>query len=611
VQDTNERRFGRFPNPTVHIGLGQLRRIVNVLIRNSGRPAEIVIEFTRALPLSPDERKKKKAEQKRNQERNEERKKRLLSLTPPVEPNQRNLLKYRLWEELNLKDAFDRKCPFTGDQISVEQLFSPVGDVEIEHLIPFSVCWDDSASNKTVCMREANRAKKKYTPHEAFGSSPVIDDRKYDWAAIAARADMMPYAKRWRFGEDALQRFEKQGGFLARQLNETGWLARMAKQYLESLFTQDERRKQKVHVIPGRLTSMIRAKWGLNSLLPDHNYGGEVGERDREFLDSTDDVDFSGVKNRADHRHHAIDALVAALTDRSLLWKIANAYDEQRDRIITEPPWATMRDELKAALDRMMVSHKPDHGVQGKLHEDTAYGFVKEPEKEGANLVYRKPIESLNANEIERIRDRRLREIVQRHVEDAAVNGIALADALRQLHTMEGERHIKHGLRHVRLLKPEKPEYLVPVKNRRTGVPYKAYSAGENFCVEIYELPDGTWDGEAVTRFAANQQDCGPRWKTEHPAARPVMRIHKGDLLRLEHKGKPEIMVVHRLDAAAGRFKLAPHNETGNLDRRHATDNEVDPFRWLMASYGTLKRIGAVPVRVDELGRVWRIHLNS
>jgi CRISPR-associated endonuclease Csn1 len=64
---------------------------------------------------------------------------------------------------------------------------------------------------------------------------------------------------------------------------------------------------------------------------------------------------------------------------------------------------------------------------------------------------------------------------------------------------------------------------------------------------------------------------------------------------------------VHRLDAAAGRFKLADHNETGNLDKRHAADNEIDPFRWLMASYNTLKKLGAVPVRVDPLGRVWRI----
>jgi CRISPR-associated endonuclease Csn1 len=597
-RDLKERKFGFFPNPTVHIGLGQLRRLVNGLIKDYGAPTEIVIEFTRALKLSPKEKIEVRREQRRNQDKNEARAADLAE--HGIEANPRNLLKMRLWEEL---DPVDRKCPFTGETISLRRLMSE--EVEIEHLIPFKDSLDDSAANKTVCLAEANRAKRKCTPYEAFSSSPTVGRFTYCWDEITARAAGLPRNKRWRFDPDAREKFEKQGGFIGRQLNETGWLARVAKQYLGAVTNPYQ-----IWVVPGRLTSMIRAKWGLNSLLPDHNYPG-VQDKTPDFLASTDDMEFAGVKNRADHRHHAIDALVAALTDRSLLWKIASAYDEQRDRIITEPPWATMREELKTALARMTVSHKPDHGVRGKLHEDTAYGFVKDPEKEGANLVYRKPIESLNANEVERIRDRRLREIVQRHVQEEAAKGVSLADALRQLHSKTGDPHIKHGLRHVRLLKPEKPEYLVPVKDRKTGVPYKAYSAGENFCVEIYELPDGRWDGEAITRFAANQQDHQPRWRTDHPEAHPVMRIHKGDLLRLEHKGKSEIMVVHRLDAAAGRFKLAPHNETGNLDRRHAIDTEVDPFRWLMASYGTLKQKGAIPVRVDELGRVWRIQPNS
>ena len=322
---------------------------------------------------------------------------------------------------------------------------------------------------------------------------------------------------------------------------------------------------------------------------------------------------FSGVKNRADHRHHAIDGLVAALTDRSLLWKMANAYDEEREKIEIPTPWdkEKLRGDLKAALDRMVVSHKPDHGIQGKLHEDTAYGLVKEPDKEGANLVYRKPIEALNENEIERIRDRRLRDMVRAHAAAEKQNGVALADALRKFHAKTDDPHIRNGLRRVRLLKPEKPEYLVPVHDRRTGAVYKAYSAGENFCVEIFETTDGKWNGEAVRRFDANQDGGRSRWRHEHPDAQLVMRIHKGDLIRLETDGKNEIMVVHRLDAAARRFKLAPHNETGNLDRRHATNNEIDPFRWLMASYGTLKSMGAVPVRVDELGRPWRIQTEA
>jgi len=596
-RDPNEKRYGRFPNPTVHIGLGQLRRIVNELVRCHGPPTEIAIEFTRALKHSPKEKAEIKREQQRNQEKNDARRKELAELGFPDNP--RNLLKMRLWEELNPRDPLDRKCPYTGEQINLTKLLSD--EVDIDHILPFSLSLDDSAANKIVCARYANRHKRRQTPSEAFGNSPGIDGHSYRWDEIAARAASLPRNKRWRFDPDAREKFDKMGGFIGRQLNETGWLARVAKQYLCAITDPYQ-----IWVVPGRLTSMIRGKWGLNALLPDHNYAG-VQDKAEDFLAATDDMEFSGVKNRADHRHHAIDALVAALTDRSLLWKMANTYDEERERVIIDPPWDGLRDDLKGVLDCIVVSHKPDHGVQGKLHEDTAYGFVKDAESEGANLVYRKPIESLNENEIERIRDRRLRDMVRAHVRAAKANGTALADALRQLHEKTDDPHIKHGLRRVRLLKPEKPEYLVPIRDRRNGETYKAYSAGENFCVEIFETAEGTWDGEAVRRFDANQPGHAPRLRVEHPGAKLVMRVHKGDVIRLDHDGQSKVMVVHRLDAAAGRFKLAPHNETGNLDRRHSTDNDIDPFRWLMASYGTLKRMDAERVRVDELGRVWRV----
>jgi CRISPR-associated endonuclease Csn1 len=608
ARDGKEKQYGQFPNPTVHIGLGQLRRVVNELIDRYGPPTEIAIEFTRALKLSEQQKAEKQREQRRNQDKNKARADDLAKFGHPANP--RNLLKMRLWEEL-AADPLDRKCVYTGEQINIERLLSE--EVDIDHILPVAMTLDDSAANKIICMRYANRHKRKMTPSEAFGSSPTMQGHRYDWTAIAARAANLPRNKRWRFDANAREEFDKRGGFLARQLNETGWLARLAKQYLGAVTDPN-----KIWVVPGRLTAMLRGKWGLNALLPDHNYAG-VQDKTEEFLASTDDMEFSGIKNRADHRHHAIDGLVVALTDRSLLWKMANAYDEEREKFVIEPPWTTMRDDLKAALEKMVVSHRPDHGIEGKLHEDSAYGFVNPPEKidgedkDGANLVYRKAVEALNDNEIDRIRDRRLRTIVRSHVDAEKKKSVALADALRQLTQPGAHPQIKHGLRHVRILKKEKPDYLVPIADRKTGQSYKAYSAGENFCVEVFETSDGKWDGEAVRRFDANKQNAGertshaPRWREDHPGAKLVMRIHKGDLIRLDHDGRSRIMVVHRLDAAAGRFKLAEHNETGNLDKRHATNNDVDPFRWLMASYNTLKKQDAVPVRVDELGRVWRI----
>ena len=377
-----------------------------------------------------------------------------------------------------------------------------------------------------------------------------------------------------------MQRFEKQGGFLARQLNETGWFARLAKGYVEVLTGPG-----KVWVVPGRLTEMIRAKWGLNSLLPDHN--------------------FTDRKNRADHRHHAIDALVAGLTDRSRLQAMASAYDDERDRITVPGPWESLRDDLGRALDAMTVSHRPDHAASDKLHEATAYGLVKDPGREGANLVYRKDLTTLTKPEIGRIRDIRLRNMVEDHVGAEAVKGKDLKEALESFDDAHrGHPHVKEGLRRVRILKPEKPEYLVTV--RHGGRHEKSYSAGENAFVDIYETPDGRWRGEATTMFQANRPGHRPRWRDRDDVAF-IMRVRKGDLIALDHDGGRQVMIVHHLDAAADRFKLAAHNETGNLQKRHTESNDIDPFRWLMASYNPLRERGAERVRVDELGRVWRI----
>ena len=85
-------------------------------------------------------------EQAANQRKNEARADEIRKLGQAV--NHRNLLKMRLWEELNPKDPLDRRCPYTGEVIGMRRLLS--SDVDIDHLIPFSACWDDSAANKVV-----------------------------------------------------------------------------------------------------------------------------------------------------------------------------------------------------------------------------------------------------------------------------------------------------------------------------------------------------------------------------------------------------------------------------------------------------------------------------
>jgi CRISPR-associated endonuclease Csn1 len=572
-RDAKERQFGQFPNPTVHIGLGQLRRVVNALIKSYGPPTQVVIELARDLKISEQQKDDEQRRTARNQKKNEERRTKLAEIGI-TNPSGGDLMKMRLWEELG---DLVKTCPFSGRPISLTQLMSH--EVEVEHLIPFADSLDNSPANKTVCFTSANRLKGKLTPYEAFGHTA-------EWPAISARASTLPPNKRWRFAPDARDQMTRDGrDFLDRQLMETRWLSRLAREYMAAVCDPNQ-----VWVVTGQHTSLIRGKWGLNNLLPDHN--------------------FTSAKNRADHRHHAIDALVTALTDRSLLQRIASVYDEERDKIVVPMPWPSLRDDLSASLERMTVSHKPDHGVGGKLHEDTAYGSVAKDElgadgKPLGNLVYRKPLAGLTENEIERIRDRRLRDMVGEHVRAAKAKGIPLAKALIDFRDTVRDPHIKHGLRRVRLVKSEKPEYLVPVKDPRTGQIFKHYSAGKNVFIDIFELPDGRWDGEAATYFQANQPSYKPKWPALYPDAKLLMRLYKDDLIRIDHEGRSKVVRVVRLEPSAGRVRLAEHKETGVLHERH--DNPDDPFRWIFGQYDRLKDWKAERVRVDELGRVWRV----
>ncbi|MGJ5242797.1 type II CRISPR RNA-guided endonuclease Cas9, partial [Bradyrhizobium oligotrophicum] len=343
--DPEEMRIGRLTNPTVHIGLNQLRRVVNRLIKRYGRPEQIAIELARELKLDDERKREINTRNRQNREAAERRSKKLTEIGFPDKGGNRALLK--LWEELNPDNVLDRRCIYTGQQISIEMLFS--GAVEVDHILPFSETLDDSGDNRLLCMREANRDKRKRSPFDAFGHRP-------DWPEIATRAARLPRGKRWRFEPDAMSRFDKDGGFLARQLTDTQYLSRLAREYLSALYPDRGESSSHVWASPGRLTEMLRRSWGLNWLLPDHNFAGGADQP----------------KNRRDHRHHAIDAVVTGVVDRSLLQRIAREAGqrghESAHRMTADlpEPWPGFRDQLKEVVNGIQVSHRSDHGTVSK-----------------------------------------------------------------------------------------------------------------------------------------------------------------------------------------------------------------------------------------------------
>ena len=119
---------------------------------------------------------------------------------------------------------------------------------------------------------------------------------------------------------------------------------------------------------------MLRKKWGLNKVL-----GGE-----------------SNIKQRDDHRHHFIDALVVGCTTRSTIQKIQTAArhcEEKRilgivDKI--QPPFGGEREfwsHVEKVTQNVLLSRKPDNSASGQLHEDTLRGVVSGPNEKGKYLT--------------------------------------------------------------------------------------------------------------------------------------------------------------------------------------------------------------------------------
>ncbi|MEW5425084.1 type II CRISPR RNA-guided endonuclease Cas9 [Amorphus sp. 3PC139-8] len=161
----SQEQIGRVPNPTVHIGLNQLRKIVNALIDVYGPPTEIVVELGRELKLNKKGKQKIERENRENEAANDRRRQRLADIG--VADTYANRLMLRLYDEL---PADERVCVYSGEPISIERLFR--GDIEVDHILPMSRTLDDSFLNKVLCTRKTNRAKGNRAGRGVVGRRP-------------------------------------------------------------------------------------------------------------------------------------------------------------------------------------------------------------------------------------------------------------------------------------------------------------------------------------------------------------------------------------------------------------------------------------------------------
>ncbi len=374
--------FDDIRNPVVNRALAQARKVINAVIRKHGMPETIIIELARDVGRNFKDRKDIEREQKKNQAYREEAKKHVAEILGIIEDNVsgEDILKYRLWKEQ------DGHCPYSGVYITPENLRDSVA-TQIDHIIPYSRSWNDSYMNKILCLTSENQNKGNDTPVEYFRRT----GKNLDSLEVFSR--QLPHKKAETLLTENFDG-EKENKWKDRALNDTRYMARALKNHLEqSLSLGDGNRVQTRN---GALTANLRGAWGF----PD--------------------------KNRRNDRHHALDAIVLAVSTQGQVKRLAdwNKYEARRknpaERTLPPAPWETFHRDVMNAVHGskneqgertggIFVSRMPVRKITGAAHQET----IRSIRKSDGKIIQRVKLSGLKSAMLENLvdKDRRNRNL--------------------------------------------------------------------------------------------------------------------------------------------------------------------------------------------------------
>ena len=567
AEHEEEKYIANLRNPTVVRTRNELRKVVNNLIDLYGKPDLIRVEVARDVGNSKRQR-EEKASGIRRQQRRRKRAREELRENEIAEPSRADVEKWMLWEECG------HRCPYTGDSIAFDALFHN-GEFEVEHIWPRFRSLDNSFKNKTLCRKDVNLRKGNQTPYEFFQSNPE------EWEAFVNRLYGMKAPKGGTgMSLGKIRRFlgpstPEDRDFASRQLNDTGYAAREAVAYLKKLWPdQGLEAPVKVFAVSGRVTGHLRRLWGLNNILAD-----------------------DGEKTRADHRHHAVDALTVACCHPSMTEKLSRYWQEEDAHALQPhlpPPWKAIRSDAERAVADIVVSHRVRRKVSGQLHKETVYGDTGEEIAGQRGTTYRyfvrrKAVEELKNSESERFNGTRISDIVDDGVRRVVRNWV-------EKHGGDPSAAFVHGypkrgrkgpkIRKVRLRVKQQIKLMT---NTSTGYA----DLGNNHHIAIYQLPDGTVDYEVVSLLEASRRKSRrePVVRRERgDGAQFVMSLSLGDSLQFTKNGAVKFRVVTGV-WSNGQVVTINHD-----DAAKATESRPGA-KGIIADGGT-------KVSVDPIGRI-------
>jgi 5-methylcytosine-specific restriction endonuclease McrA len=548
-------------HPLVRHRLILLQRLLVKLEKEYGIPDLVVMEAVRSLALSP---KRKRKLNKRNEEHRQNREQAVTALKTEKQSTSKNSIqRYRLWKEVK------GLCPFCKQPIIQRDLYS--GAADIEHMVPRHRVDSSEWVNLTVGHLKCNREiKADRTPHEAFASSTL-------WPSLKKHAEDCFRGRKLEIflSPNAEELLENKA-----DLQHTAYIARVARHVTLLQFNwlgKDGRdptpEKQNpalsFQVTNGQLTSRLRRAWGLNQILhpiTDCRRWDDLTEAEQEQFKQ---------KNRGDHRHHALDAMVIACT---LPW-FAHRSVRAKDRSTGEDGWwdldettqrsiainpvfpreGEMRRVAEAQMEKLVVQHHTSRSNHRQAYYTTLYG-----RKGGNTYVAREPLGKRTPKNLNNIYPTELADYCQaawlRYEDESPDIATELKKAKRAKRGLpaafeaklcfsnfqrwreqakRGESHfdwpkeIKIPIRNVKVIGVHDDTAVAPAA---PGT-HAFVKRGVFKEVRIYPSPDGkTWVPVFIPYGKHDQPVAGEEWDA---TAKPVKIIRRGDTINLKNGSGP------------------------------------------------------------------------
>ena len=538
--------------PLVEKILNQMINLVNALKDEYGID-EVRVELARELKMSREER-------ERMAEGNRRREKENKAIAEKIRecglfPTKSRIRKYMLWEEAG------EQCLYCGQILTLSQCLNG-DDMEVEHIIPKSVLYDDSYGNKTCACRRCNKEKGNRTALEYI--------RAKGWEAeYMERINERLKEKKISYSKHQRLRWLKEdipSDFLERQLRLTQYISRQAMAILQ----QGIRR---VSASEGGVTARLRSLWGYDDILHTLNLDryDSMGETERVSREgeTTEKLRIKDWSKRKDHRHHAIDALVVASTRQGYIQRLNRVSSESEreamsgeievqkatktDKLSLLERWLTQRPHLsvRAVSDKVaeiLISYRPGkrvvtrgrniylrHGKKcvqsgllvprGPLSKETVYGQITvngEPQ-----IVCKYDLHSLKAKDVDYVVDlalrKRLKELLAQHggKEKEAFAGDVYLD----------EAGTQGPIRSVRCFTGLDRAKMKAVKYDEQGDAVGFVSTQNNHHLAIYRTPKGKLVESIVTFWdAVDRARYGIPLVITHPREVIEQVLQRGDI---------------------------------------------------------------------------------